>query len=283
MDLCEAIEAFKARKISWRELDPDIITIILNAVEVGTLIPADQCFEVREGYKITGLQTPAGHWQGFVDKKWLSEALQIRSADDVRREVLGGWESIEAAKRVAYRAGYYQAECQLEEPDHIASSVDKWKEEVRRVTLEEAANAIEWKYNDATRDGILMWAHDEIRDLIDTPAPSTDDGIPRTGEEQDDLLWRQGRGDPSAFEMPPSTDTHLDECPLCGLNWGEHRRGYAAHKCPGKPNTPSTDATPTVVEAAQKVVDEYEDQTHGPVIYSIDELRDALAEQKGDE
>lgn len=80
MELREAIEAFKARKISWWELDPDIITIILNAVEVGTLIPTDAVFQVKDGYEVTARHR-------YSDTYVMPEtALTIRSADDVRRE-----------------------------------------------------------------------------------------------------------------------------------------------------------------------------------------------------
>ena len=60
------------------------IATILNAVIDGTLIPADAVFQVKEGYCL----------QAYIDNEayepveWVdpSEALEIRSADDVRRE-----------------------------------------------------------------------------------------------------------------------------------------------------------------------------------------------------
>ena len=81
MELREAIEAFKR--------EPKYCTAkqaILNAIIDGTLIPADAVFQVKEGYCL----------QAYIDNEayepveWVdpSEALEIRSADDVRREAV---------------------------------------------------------------------------------------------------------------------------------------------------------------------------------------------------
>ena len=55
-------------------------SVILNAVADGTLVPADAVFQVREGAK------GAGMVDHIIHK--FPTALEIRSADDVRREVL---------------------------------------------------------------------------------------------------------------------------------------------------------------------------------------------------
>lgn len=100
MELREAIEEVRGvMPTGYQWLDEDFVAenspeeagtleaayaTILNAVADGTLIPADSVFQVREGYSVHVFNT-ARHDCPAVP---LSEALEIRSADDVRREAL---------------------------------------------------------------------------------------------------------------------------------------------------------------------------------------------------
>ena len=82
MTLQEAIEKIKQhREMICSELPEGPLFTALQAVADGTLIPADEVFQVRDGcwvYAYKGV-----HGEVPVP---LTEALEIRSADDVRRE-----------------------------------------------------------------------------------------------------------------------------------------------------------------------------------------------------
>lgn len=85
MELREAIEEVREHRRGYSQ---QALTTILNAVADGTLIPADAVFQVRGGYDVSAIQTynkENDRWDYPVP---LTEALEIRSADDVRREAL---------------------------------------------------------------------------------------------------------------------------------------------------------------------------------------------------
>lgn len=146
-----------AAKILWAENSTPLTT-----AEVRTLLRAlaasqggsEKCFEVREGYAIdVWVKTER---RGLVERP-LSEALTIRTVDDVRQE--------------AFKE-------QLTE--WLPDAVNKWKEEVRREALEEAANLIagqehvdsELRMGRLQAAKILLRAYEAIIALIDAPAPS---------------------------------------------------------------------------------------------------------------
>lgn len=94
MELRDAIEELYTKRTdmrTWR--------IIIDAVADGTLIPADAVFQVREGYDGDFYRmTDAG--PAYCDP---AEAIELRSADAVRREVL------EEAAQVVCVAGWADA------------------------------------------------------------------------------------------------------------------------------------------------------------------------------
>jgi len=89
MELREAIEEVRRARTRYFSHHSDLAKqVILNAVFDGTLIPADAVFQVRDGYYGRMYKHSDNPALMYVTTVPLSEALEIRSADDVRREAV---------------------------------------------------------------------------------------------------------------------------------------------------------------------------------------------------